>query len=94
MDAALTLDLFIDYLGVRLNTVKAADAKVALDFDFGDTDGKYLIELENGVLNHTVKRQADDAAATVTLTRGALNDIILKQTTLAGRYQRRNRNDP
>jgi alkyl sulfatase BDS1-like metallo-beta-lactamase superfamily hydrolase len=79
----MTLDLFFDYLGVRLNSVKAADAKVALNFDFGDTGGKYLIELENGVLNHTANRQADDAAATVTLTRDTLNDIILKQTTLA-----------
>jgi alkyl sulfatase BDS1-like metallo-beta-lactamase superfamily hydrolase len=80
---AMTLDLFFDYLGVRLNGPKAAAAKAVLNFDFGDTGGKYLIELENGVLNHTAERQADDADATVTLTRDTLNDVILKQTTLA-----------
>jgi len=80
---ALTLEMFFDYLGVRLDTAKAADAKVALNFDFGDSGGKYLVELENGVLNHTADLQADDADATVTLTRNTLNDIILKQTTLA-----------
>ena len=55
---------------------------MALNFDFGDSGGKYLVELENGVLNHTADRQADDADATVTLTRDTLNDIILQQTTL------------
>jgi alkyl sulfatase BDS1-like metallo-beta-lactamase superfamily hydrolase len=80
---ALTLEMFFDYLGVRLDTAKAADAKVARNFDFGDSGGKYLVELENGVLNHTADLQADDADATVTLTRNTLNDIILKQTTLA-----------
>ena len=32
--------------------------------------------------NHTADRQADDADATVTLTRDTLNDIILQQTKL------------
>ena len=56
---------------------------MALNFDFGDTAGKYLVELENGVLNHTANRQASNADATVTLTRNTLNDIILQQTKLA-----------
>ena len=75
--------MFFDYLGVRLDSAKAADAQVALNFDFGDSDGQYLVELENGVLNHTADLQADDADATVTLTRDTLNDIILQQTKLA-----------
>ena len=53
---AMTLDLFFDYLGVRLNGEKAGDATAKLNFDFGDTDGNYLVELENGVLNHTAGR--------------------------------------
>jgi alkyl sulfatase BDS1-like metallo-beta-lactamase superfamily hydrolase len=56
---AMTLEMFFDYLGVRLDSAKAADA------------------------NHTADLQADDADATVTLTRDTLNDIILQQTKLA-----------
>lgn len=78
---AMTPELFFDYLGVRLNPAKAGDAKAVLNFDFGDT-GKYLIELENGVLNHTADRQAPNADATVTLSRDTLNDIILQETKL------------
>jgi alkyl sulfatase BDS1-like metallo-beta-lactamase superfamily hydrolase len=78
---AMTLEMFFDYLGVRLNGQKAADAKATLNFDFGD-DGKYVIELENGVLNHTADHQRGDADATITLSRDTLNNIILGETTL------------
>jgi alkyl sulfatase BDS1-like metallo-beta-lactamase superfamily hydrolase len=79
---SMTLDLFFDYLGVRLNAPKAGKAKAKLNFDFGDSGGPYLVELENGVLNHTAGRQAEDADATVTLSRDTLNGIILGETKL------------
>ncbi len=79
---AMSLDLFFDYLAVRLNGPKAADAKAVMNFDFGKSGGKYLVELENGVLNHTAGQHSDKADTTVTLSRDALNKIILKETTL------------
>jgi alkyl sulfatase BDS1-like metallo-beta-lactamase superfamily hydrolase len=80
---AMPLDLFFDYLSVRLNGPKAANAKAVLNFDFGDSGGKYFVELQNGVLNHTANHQANNADATVTLTRDTLNKIILKETSAA-----------
>ena len=79
---AMTPELFFDYLGVRLNPGRAGDAKAVVNFDLGDSGGKYLVELENGVLNHTADAQAQNADATVTLTRDTLNNIILGQTRL------------
>lgn len=79
---AMSLDLFFDYLAVRLNGPKAANAKMKLNFDFGNGGGKYLVELENGVLNHTASIQSDKADATLSLSRDTLNNIILKQTSL------------
>lgn len=75
---AMTLEMFFDYLSVRLNREKAAKANAVLNFDFGD-DGKYVLELGNGVLNCTKKRQAVDADAKVTPSRGALNNIIRRK---------------
>ena len=80
---AMSLDLFFDYMGVRLNGPKAANAKAKLNFDFGDSGGKYLVELENGVLNHTADLQAPDADATITLSRDTLNKVILQQVKLS-----------
>ena len=79
---AMTLDMLFDYLGVRLDSEKAGEAHITLNFDFGDPEGVYLVELVNGVLNHTAGAQAEDADAKITLSRDALNDIFLQQTTL------------
>jgi alkyl sulfatase BDS1-like metallo-beta-lactamase superfamily hydrolase len=80
---AMTPEMFFDYLSVRLDRSKAGDATSKLNIDFGETEGKYVLELENGVLNHTADAQADDADATVTLSRDTLNGIILQETKLA-----------
>lgn len=53
-----------------------------LNFDFSDVHEKYVLEMVNGVLNHTPEHQAKDADATIVLTRETLNNIVLKQTTL------------
>lgn len=78
---AMSPDLFFDYLGVRLNSQKAGNAHVKLNFDFGK-DGKYFVELENGVLNHTAKMNAKDADTTITLSRETLDNIVLQKTKL------------
>lgn len=78
---AMSLDLFFDYVGVRLNSEKAGDARITLNFDFGG-DTKYLVQLENGVLNNTADTQSDAADATVTLKREELDSIVLGETTL------------
>jgi alkyl sulfatase BDS1-like metallo-beta-lactamase superfamily hydrolase len=82
MVRAQTLDMFFDYQAVRLNSERAGGAHITLNFDFGDPEGTYLVELVNGVLNHTAGAQADDADAKITLSRETLNQIMLGETTL------------
>ncbi len=77
----MTLDMVFDFAGVRLNSKKAGDADITLNFDFGD-DGQYMVQLVNGVLNHTAGVLADNADTSITLSREALNNIMLQQTTL------------
>ncbi|HDC4376925.1 TPA: MBL fold metallo-hydrolase [Enterobacter hormaechei] len=79
---AMTPEMFFDYLGVHINGVRAGNAKAVFNIDLGKDGGKYKLELENGVLNHTANAQAKDADATITLDRTMLNDIILKKETL------------
>ena len=79
---AMTPEMFFDYLAVHINGEKAADAKSVFNIDLGSDGGKYKLELENGVLNHTANAEAKDADATVTLNHDTLNKIILKEVTL------------
>ena len=79
---AMTPEMFFDYLAVHINGQKAGDAKSVFNIDLGSDGGKYKLELENGVLNHTANAEAKDADATITLNRDTLNKIILKEVTL------------
>jgi len=78
---AMSLELFFDYLGMKLNGPKADGKNIVLNFDFTDVKQKYLVEMVHGVLDHTANKQADKADASITLTRDTLNQIVLGQTT-------------
>ncbi|MDG9925690.1 SCP2 sterol-binding domain-containing protein [Pseudomonas sp. GD04045] len=79
---AMDLDLFFDYLAMRLKGPEVADKHITLNLEFTDLNQKYVLEMVNGVLNHTEGLQSNQADATITLTRDTLNKIMLKQTTL------------
>lgn len=79
---AMSLDLFFDYIGMRINGPKAAGTSITLNFVFPDTKQQYLVELSNGALSHLANQQAQDADATVRLDRATLNEIVLGSTTL------------
>ena len=55
---------------------------MTLNWDFTDTGEQVLQRLSNGALSHVLGRLADNADATITLTRAALDRLILGQTTL------------
>ncbi len=82
---AMPLDLFFDYLGIRLNGKKAAGKSMVLNWNFTDTNEKYVLSLENCALTHTPNKQAANADCTVTLTRQVLNEIIVGKTDLPGK---------
>ena len=79
---ALSLDLLLDYLGVRLNGRRAAGKTITLNLYFTDTQETCILTLTNSVLNHTLGEQAADADATFTLTRGILTQIMFGQTSI------------
>jgi alkyl sulfatase BDS1-like metallo-beta-lactamase superfamily hydrolase len=79
---AMSLDLFFNYLGVRLNGAKAGGAHLALNWVFTDTGEKVALLLSNGALSHVIGRTHEIADATVTLTRAALNRFILGESSL------------
>ncbi|MCD4786464.1 MAG: MBL fold metallo-hydrolase [Candidatus Eremiobacteraeota bacterium] len=79
---AMSLEMIFDYMGVKLNGPKADGKKIKLNMNFTDIKQKFLLELENSVLNNTIDKQAKDADATITLTRAALDEVILGRTTV------------
>jgi alkyl sulfatase BDS1-like metallo-beta-lactamase superfamily hydrolase len=80
---AMSLDLFFDYLGVRLDAQKAEGRQIVIDWVFADLDRRYVMNLENCALTCLADRQSDGADATVTLERAVLNRLVLREVSFA-----------
>lgn len=80
----VSLDLAFDFLGVRLNAAKAEGKHIVINWTFTDLNQTYVMNLENSALTHTAGKLSDDADASITLTRAALDAITLKQRTFLG----------
>jgi alkyl sulfatase BDS1-like metallo-beta-lactamase superfamily hydrolase len=79
--AALRTEQLWDVLGVRLNGPKAEGKRIVLNWNFTDTNERFVLNLENSALTYVAGHQAADADATFTLPRGVLDEVIAKLTT-------------
>jgi alkyl sulfatase BDS1-like metallo-beta-lactamase superfamily hydrolase len=75
--AAMSLDHLFDYMAIRLDAEKAAGKTIVIDFQFTDTGQRYVLKVENAVLNHSSGRQDGHADASVVTTRSALNEFLV-----------------
>jgi alkyl sulfatase BDS1-like metallo-beta-lactamase superfamily hydrolase len=80
---AMSLDLFFDYLAVRLDAEKAAGKRIVVNWVFSDLGTRYVLNLENCALTYLAERASERADATVTLERSVLDRLVLREATLA-----------
>jgi len=78
---AMSIPLFFDYWGVRLNAEKADGKQFIINWDFTDTDEQYALNLSNAALTYRVDYLAPATDLNVTLTRAALDSITLGEST-------------
>lgn len=78
---AMPVDVFFDYLAVRLNAPQAAGKHIIINFALTDTDEQAVLFLSNGALNHSMGRQDANADASLSLARTTLNEILLGTTS-------------
>jgi alkyl sulfatase BDS1-like metallo-beta-lactamase superfamily hydrolase len=78
---SMSLDMFFDYMGIRLNGEKAEGKKIILNWNFTDTKEQYTLNLENSALTYTPGKMSAKSDATINLDRTTLNKIIMKETT-------------
>jgi alkyl sulfatase BDS1-like metallo-beta-lactamase superfamily hydrolase len=76
---AMSLDLFFDYLGVRLDGDRAEGRALRIDWVFRDLGRTYALRLENSALTCRADRRSDAADATVTLDRVTLDRVVLRE---------------
>jgi alkyl sulfatase BDS1-like metallo-beta-lactamase superfamily hydrolase len=86
---AMTLDLFFDYLAVRLDGGRAAGRTLAINWILPDIGRRYALTLSNCALTCRPDRQLAGADATVTLARPVLDRLVLRELTLDDAIQSR-----
>ncbi|WP_028025372.1 alkyl/aryl-sulfatase [Enterovibrio calviensis] len=83
MVVAMDTELFLDYLGVRLNGMKAANVDYTINFVLPDVNESFLVELENAHLNNLKGVQSDNPDMTLTMNRSELNKVLMGTTNIA-----------
>ena len=73
---AMSIGMLLDYLAIRLNGERAAEADVAITLVLSDLDERYAIEVAGGVLNHTQGRDAVGNQLTVTTSHAAFMGLL------------------
>ena len=74
---ALSTGQFLDFLGIRLDPVKAQAAAFVVNLVTPDNGEKFVVELSNGTLTSLEGFTSDDADLTITLNRTDIEDAMI-----------------
>ncbi len=79
---AMTTGLWLDFLGIRLDSKKAAGMEFTINLITPDNGEKYLIELSNATLSNIEGFQDGNADLTITINRSDLDLVMMGVKTL------------
>jgi len=74
---AMSTELFLDFVGIRMDPEKAADMAFTINLLTPDNGEKFVIELSNATLTNIEGFQADDADLTITINRTDLEPVMM-----------------
>ncbi|WP_248312117.1 alkyl sulfatase dimerization domain-containing protein [Bosea sp. BK604] len=79
---AMPIEMFFDFLGVRLNGDRAAGKTVSINLELTDTRQKYNVGVENSAIHYSKDRTLPGADVSIVTTRADLNDVMLGASTM------------
>ena len=77
MIRAMTTELWLDFLGIRLDSKKAEGINFVINLVTPDNDEKFVVELSNGTLTNIKGFQAKDSDLTITINRSDLEKTMM-----------------
>ena len=77
MIRAMSTELWLDFLGIRLDSKKADGVEFTINLVTPDNDEEYVVELSNATLTNIEGFQAKDADLTVTIDREDLEQVMM-----------------
>ena len=79
---AMSTDLFLDFLGIRMDSKLAEGMAFTINLSTPDNDEQFVIEMSNATLTNIAGHQADDADLSVTINRSDLEQVMMGAITL------------
>jgi len=77
MIRAMTTELWLDFLGIRLDSKKAEGINFVINLVTPDNDEKFVVELSNGTLTNIEGFQAKNPDLTITIKRSDLEKTMM-----------------
>jgi alkyl sulfatase BDS1-like metallo-beta-lactamase superfamily hydrolase len=78
---AMTTEMWLDFLGIRLDSKKAGDKQFTINLVTPDNDEKFVVEMSNGTLTNIEGFQSDDADLMITINRADLEQTMMGTIT-------------
>ena len=82
MIRAMSTDLWLDFLGIRLDGSKVEGKNFVMNLITPDNGEKYIVELSNSTLTNIKGQQAKKPDITLTINRSDLENVMMGATTL------------
>jgi alkyl sulfatase BDS1-like metallo-beta-lactamase superfamily hydrolase len=82
MIRGMTTGLWLDFLGVRLQSEKVEGQSFVMNFATPDNGEQYVVELSNGTLTTIQGHQAKNPTLTITVNRADLESAMMGKATL------------
>src|SRR5271167_2886743 len=70
-------ELFLDYLGIQMDSRKAEGMKFKINISTPDNGEKFVVEMSNATLTTIAGYQAKNADLTITINRSDLEDVMI-----------------
>ena len=81
MVKAMSTELFLDFLGVRVDSRKAEGMDFTINLVTPDNGEKFVVEMSNATLTNIKNYQAKDADLTITVNRSDLEPVMMGKIT-------------
>ena len=81
MIRAMTTGLFLDFLGIRVDSKKAEGMVFKINIDTPDNGEQFVLEMSNATLTNIKGHQADDADLNITINRSDLETVMMGAAT-------------
>ena len=87
MILGMSTGLFLDFLGVMMDSTKAEDFEFTINLSTPDNGEQYVLELSNATLTNIEGYQEDDADLSITIDRSELERVMTGEKSLVAQIE-------